>query len=255
MKYLESKSKLMKGVFYTLLILIGFFFIICANDNSNGNNSNLYVMKIVLPLIVFLPIIYASGNNNFNLYIEIIKNIGFFLISYVMLDFLNNLLEKIEEKIEEKYGKEKKIFCNYTLEKCIFILLSVINICLFLILFFKKEIFYGSMFFIPVAIYIFKMRICEYTKKEYFLLTIKDRLVLSSCILYTILIYFVLGCLFKVSSVDYVVFQLVFFNKYLDYLKKSLPSAIHCDLRIVEDIKEEFKDIESNLKVEFNKTR
>lgn len=242
MNFLERKNKIIKRSFYVSNIIIGLF-LICFK-------------QIICNDLSFCLKDSEAG-------IEIINNIGLFLISYTILDLLNINLEKVEEFLKEKSNKK--------LELSIFKCLAVLNSVIFIILLVEKEILYYSMFIIPFFMYIFKIGICEYyTKhiiytsnkkylfipkldKKYLFLTIKDRLMLSSCVVYTVLIYIMFGLVFKLKSQDYITFQLIFFNKYLDYLKSSLPSAIHCDLKIIDefekfiknkkDIKKELKDL------------
>lgn len=150
------------------------------------------------------------------------KIVGGFIISYVLLEFLNFLFNNMLEKLKKNYkrNKNKRYFVD------------IIYLVILLIILLVNKEFVVIFTFLGMVFYImFQFEL--YNPLKYF--TIKDKIILGGYLFYSIVVL-IIKIILKLDNDSYMTFQLVYFSKVFDYFKDKLTNGIvGGNLKIVDE--------------------
>jgi len=187
--YLNQKELVSKFVFYLILIIV-----ICILGGIRHKISG------------------SGGIEEINNEKELLKTVKYFVISYVVLEFLNFIFQLIEKKL-----KRDCLNCFFWIIVIFGIIVTVCSFCK------NKTVFWSFLILyilIPSVIWLLGLRI-----KDIKYIGIKSKIMFGNYIVYSFLILICIKFFTKWDDLKYLTFQLIIFCKVFDYLKDTIVST------------------------------
>jgi membrane protein len=154
----------------------------------------------------------SGGIEEINNEKELLKTVKYFVISYVVLEFLNFIFQLIEKKL-----KRDCLNCFFWIIVIFGIIVTVCSFCK------NKTVFWSFLILyilIPSVIWLLGLRI-----KDIKYIGIKSKIMFGNYIVYSFLILICIKFFTKWDDLKYLTFQLIIFCKVFDYLKDTIVST------------------------------
>lgn len=165
---------------------------------------------------------------------ELLKTVKYFVISYVILEFLNFIFQHVEKKL-------KKSSFNY-----FFLITMIIGIIVTVCSFFISKTVFFSFFILYILILPFVISLIGLKIKDIKYIGIRGKLVFGNYIIYSLLILLIS---MKWDDLKYLTFQLIVFCKIFDYLKDIIVSTlIGWNLKEINGLKQLIKNNTDKIK-------
>ena len=182
--YLNQKELVSKFLFYLILIIV-----ICILGGIRHKITG------------------SDGIEEINNEKELLKTVKYFVMSYVVLEFLNFIFQLIEKKL-----KRDCLNCFFGIIVIFGIIVTVCSFCK------NKTVFWSFLILyilIPSVIWLLGLRI----------IGIKSKIMFGNYIVYSFLILICIKFFTKWDDLKYLTFQLIIFCKVFDYLKDTIVST------------------------------
>ena len=213
-------------------------------NKKNYLDQKEIVGKILLYLIL-ISVIYILGYIQYkisgfyevkkiNNAKELLKTVKYFVISYVILEFLNFIFQHTEKKL-------KRSSFNY-----FFLIPMIIGIIVTVFSYFISKTVFFSFLILYILILPFVISLIGLKIKDIKYIGIRGKLVFGNYIIYSLLILLIS---MKWDDLKYLTFQLIVFCKIFDYLKDIIVSTlIGWNLKEINGLKQLIKNNTDKIK-------
>ena len=213
-------------------------------NKKNYLDQKEIVGKILLYLIL-ISVIYILGYIQYkisgfyevkkiNNAKELLKTVKYFVISYVILEFLNFIFQHTEKKL-------KRSSFNY-----FFLVPMIIGIIVTVFSYFISKTVFFSFLILYILILPFVISLIGLKIKDIKYIGIRGKLVFGNYIIYSLLILLIS---MKWDDLKYLTFQLIVFCKIFDYLKDIIVSTlIGWNLKEINGLKQLIKNNTDKIK-------
>ena len=213
-------------------------------NKKNYLDQKEIVGKILLYLIL-ISVIYILGYIQYkisgfyevkkiNNAKELLKTVEYFVISYVILEFLNFIFQHTEKKL-------KRSSFNY-----FFLIPMIIGIIVTVFSYFISKTVFFSFLILYILILPFVISLIGLKIKDIKYIGIRGKLVFGNYIIYSLLILLIS---MKWDDLKYLTFQLIVFCKIFDYLKDIIVSTlIGWNLKEINGLKQLIKNNTDKIK-------
>ena len=165
---------------------------------------------------------------------ELLKTVKYFVISYVILEFLNFIFQHTEKKL-------KRSSFNY-----FFLIPMIIGIIVTVFSYFISKTVFFSFLILYILILPFVISLIGLKIKDIKYIGIRGKLVFGNYIIYSLLILLIS---MKWDDLKYLTFQLIVFCKIFDYLKDIIVSTlIGWNLKEINGLKQLIKNNTDKIK-------
>ena len=213
-------------------------------NKKNYLDQKEIIEKILLYLIL-ISVIYILGYIQYkisgfyevkkiNNAKELLKTVKYFVISYVILEFLNFIFQHTEKKL-------KRSSFNY-----FFLIPMIIGIIVTVFSYFISKTVFFSFLILYILILPFVISLIGLKIKDIKYIGIRGKLVFGNYIIYSLLILLIS---MKWDDLKYLTFQLIVFCKIFDYLKDIIVSTlIGWNLKEINGLKQLIKNNTDKIK-------